>query len=111
MRVSLRIRADAHCVINRHHSLPFVSRLKDLRSLQVVGWAGCLESGADRLTDFKGVFLTITSPELVYVLKVIGLVYLPSDFALFMTLQTPNEDKPFKLAFLFEVSDWLRGEA
>jgi len=49
--------------------------------------------------------------ELVIVLKVIELIYLPSDFALFVTLRTMNEVKPFKLVFLFEVPDWLRGEA
>lgn len=59
------------------------------------------------------IFLTITSPvfsEVVIVLREYEIASLPSQVVLFQALRTMNKVKPFKLAFLVEISGFYPEE-
>ena len=91
-----------------------LSRLRVLRSLQVEDWAANFTSASARDTILMETFSTITSPvfsELVLVFRNDEIIQLPSDVTLFKTLRTMRELRAFKLVFLLEAPNQLRGEA
>lgn len=99
------------------HSFPEFDllRLKALRSLHIAIWVGeySLED-SHRHTIVTRVYLTITSlvfSELVVVLRARATSYLLQEVALFEALRAMTRVRPFKLVFLLEAEDCIRGEA